>query len=215
MHNDPTTFEDKWHSIMVEYNVVNNKWLSDMFEMRRSWIPSYFRKVELCGLMRTTSRSESENSFFGNFLDDRLNLMLFMDAFEAAIEKQRHTQSVLDHQSSTSKPKGKTPLPIEEHAWNLYTRNLFYLVQDEIYQSVWTCSQRSVSIVDGIEVCIVREKRDHNVNQKKDAGADGDREGEEESQVVCTEKDFEVNCNASSFLYSIMIYLIHRVFKGV
>ncbi|KAL9674824.1 hypothetical protein QQ045_003023 [Rhodiola kirilowii] len=36
---------------------------ADMYKLRSSWIPIYFRDVTMGGLLRTTSRSKSENSF--------------------------------------------------------------------------------------------------------------------------------------------------------
>ncbi|GJX10970.1 FAR1-related sequence 5-like protein [Tanacetum coccineum] len=64
----PEEFEDKWNKFMEEFNLVNHKWLSKMYRLRSSWIPAFFVDSPLCGLMRTTSRSESENSFLSYFL---------------------------------------------------------------------------------------------------------------------------------------------------
>nr|XP_017217249.1 PREDICTED: protein FAR1-RELATED SEQUENCE 5-like [Daucus carota subsp. sativus] len=58
-------FENGWQSVIKEFNSEDNKWLANMYEIRKSWIPSYFRDNPMFGLMRTTSRSESENFFFG------------------------------------------------------------------------------------------------------------------------------------------------------
>ena len=101
---------------MEEYNLLGNKWLSDMYEIRHRWIPSYFKDVEFCGLMRTTSRSESENSFFNSFTHYGDTLIQFMFSFSAAMDKQRYIQETLDHQTKNTTPKYKTPLNIEKHA---------------------------------------------------------------------------------------------------
>ncbi|GKA22535.1 FAR1-related sequence 5-like protein [Tanacetum coccineum] len=55
-HIMPEEFEDKWDKLMEEFNFVNHKWLSKMYRLRSSWIPSFFIDSPLCGLMRTTSR---------------------------------------------------------------------------------------------------------------------------------------------------------------
>ncbi|XP_076921805.1 protein FAR-RED IMPAIRED RESPONSE 1-like [Bidens hawaiensis] len=55
----PFEFEEKWQSIMVEFELDKNKWLTDMFEIRLDWIPTFYREEPLSGLMHTTSRSES------------------------------------------------------------------------------------------------------------------------------------------------------------
>ncbi|KAL9671133.1 hypothetical protein QQ045_008699 [Rhodiola kirilowii] len=67
-HNEPSDFEDGWHNVIREYKVENNTWLADMFDKRSSWIPVYSKHVLMGNLLRTTSRSESENSFFGSYV---------------------------------------------------------------------------------------------------------------------------------------------------
>ncbi|XP_074300126.1 protein FAR1-RELATED SEQUENCE 5-like [Silene latifolia] len=62
---EPSEFEEWWCSVISSYRLTDNEWLDTMFDKRASWIPSYFRDLFMGGLMRTTSRSESENSFFG------------------------------------------------------------------------------------------------------------------------------------------------------
>nr|GEU75985.1 hypothetical protein [Tanacetum cinerariifolium] len=49
-------FEDRWNKLMEEFNLVNHKWLSKMYCLRSSWIPTFFVDSPLCGLMRSTSR---------------------------------------------------------------------------------------------------------------------------------------------------------------
>ncbi|XP_063948184.1 protein FAR1-RELATED SEQUENCE 5-like [Daucus carota subsp. sativus] len=60
-------FESGWKAVIGEFKLEHNKWLSDMYDIRKSWIPAYFRDSPMFGLMRTTSRFESENFFFSQF----------------------------------------------------------------------------------------------------------------------------------------------------
>ncbi|WJX56896.1 hypothetical protein P8452_42510 [Trifolium repens] len=62
-------FELNWNTIISDYNLEGNGWLSKMYGLRSMWIPAYFKDVFIAGILRTTSRSESENSFFGNYLN--------------------------------------------------------------------------------------------------------------------------------------------------
>ncbi|GKB53894.1 RNA-directed DNA polymerase, eukaryota, partial [Tanacetum coccineum] len=135
----PEEFEDRWNKLMEEFNLVNHKWLSKMYRLRSSWVPAFFVDSPLCGLMRTTSRSESENSFFSYFTSSGSTLVKFMLCYESAMERQRYTQEKLDHQSFDSFPALLTPLPIEVHAANVYTRSLF--------------------IHEGCTVCIIDEEK--------------------------------------------------------
>ncbi|XP_071688630.1 protein FAR1-RELATED SEQUENCE 5-like [Rutidosis leptorrhynchoides] len=70
-----------------------------------TWIPAYFIDTEMFGLMRTTSRSESEKAFFSNFTRSAANLLTFMDGFESAMLKQRSKQESLDAQTIKKNPK--------------------------------------------------------------------------------------------------------------
>nr|GEV91488.1 hypothetical protein [Tanacetum cinerariifolium] len=157
MYIGPEEFEYRWGKLMEEFNLVNHKWLTMMFNIRSTWIPAYFIDSSLCGLMRTTSRSKSENSFFSYFTNYGSTLMNFMNCFETTMEKQRHVQERMDHKTINIVPKLKTFLKIERHACNVYTRSLFELVQKEICVVLWHCQIDSKSLVEGSEVCIIKE----------------------------------------------------------
>nr|GEX78011.1 hypothetical protein [Tanacetum cinerariifolium] len=60
----PDAFEQRWNDMKLLYNLHDNKWLSDMYAIRERWVPGFFKEVLMCGLMKTTSRSESSNAFF-------------------------------------------------------------------------------------------------------------------------------------------------------
>ncbi|KAL9671089.1 hypothetical protein QQ045_008654 [Rhodiola kirilowii] len=66
-YNDCKEFEVTWCELITKYDLHGNKWLADMYNIRSSWIPVYFRDVNMGALLRTTTRSESENSFFGRW----------------------------------------------------------------------------------------------------------------------------------------------------
>nr|GFB59503.1 protein FAR1-related sequence 5 [Tanacetum cinerariifolium] len=65
------------------------------------------------------------------------------------MEKQRHVQERMDHKTIDTVPKLKTFLKIERHAFNVYTRFLFELVQKEIFVGLWHCHIYSKSLVEG------------------------------------------------------------------
>nr|GEW90028.1 protein FAR1-related sequence 5-like [Tanacetum cinerariifolium] len=81
----PEEFEDRWNKLMEEFNLVNHKWLSKMYHLRSSWIPAFFVDSSLCGLMRTTSCSESENLFLSYFTSSGSTLVKFMLCYESAM----------------------------------------------------------------------------------------------------------------------------------
>ncbi|GJZ92761.1 putative reverse transcriptase domain-containing protein [Tanacetum coccineum] len=74
----------------IYFQLDDNKWLQDMFDIRESWISTFLRDELMAGLIRTTSRSESENHFFGKWTSPHLTVMEFLIHYDTAIEYQRY-----------------------------------------------------------------------------------------------------------------------------
>ena len=122
----PEEFESEWEAVIVEFNLEDNDWLSDIFALRESWIPAYYRMEEMSGLMRTTSRSKSENHFFGQVCNSKATLVEFMTHYETAIEAQRHTHRKNDHESRYKRPQLKSSYKLlEGQAVDIYTKSIF------------------------------------------------------------------------------------------
>ncbi|GJS29418.1 protein FAR1-related sequence 5 [Tanacetum coccineum] len=113
---DETDFKKKFNKIVWNMYIGPEE-----FEYKCGKLMEEFK------LMRPTSRSESENSFFSHFTNSGSTLMNFMNCFETAMEKQRHVQERMDHKTIDIFPKLKTFLKIECYASNVYTRSLFKL----------------------------------------------------------------------------------------
>ncbi|XP_052627215.1 protein FAR1-RELATED SEQUENCE 5-like [Lactuca sativa] len=117
----PDVFEAKWGLLMKEFNLEDTRWFKDMFTIRDSWIPGYFSDIPMCGLMKTTSRSESMISFFNTYSKSGNLLLNFMMNYDTAIQKQRNTQRELDRASKKASYKMQTPREIELQASKVYT----------------------------------------------------------------------------------------------
>ncbi|KAL7608981.1 protein FAR-RED IMPAIRED RESPONSE 1-like [Lactuca sativa] len=126
----PDAFEVKWGLLMKEFNLEDTRWFKDMFTIRDSWIPGYFSDISMCGLMKTTSRSESMNSFFNTYSESGNLLLSFMMNYDTAIQKQRNTQRDLGKASKKASYKMQTPREIELQASKVYTNGWeVYIVQ--------------------------------------------------------------------------------------
>ena len=106
-----------------------------MFELRNMWIPAFYWDEPMSGLMRTPSRSESENHFFCQVANSQLTLVKFFNHFETSMEAQRFNHRKNDHDSRHTFPDMWTKRTIEEQASKIFTRNIFFDVQEEIYES--------------------------------------------------------------------------------
>ncbi|CAH1432828.1 unnamed protein product [Lactuca virosa] len=105
-------FDIEWQSIMDEYDLNSNNWFNEMFAIPDKWIPAYFQDCHLLGLMRTTSRSEGENYFYGLMTNADLHLIEFVSHFETAMEAQRFVQRKNNHDSRYTNPEIITKLLI-------------------------------------------------------------------------------------------------------
>ena len=78
----------------------------------------------MSGLMRTTSRSESENHFFGQLFNPHLSLIEFLSHFDTAMDSQRFKYGKNTQNSKYTTPEFKTHLEVEKEAAELYTHTL-------------------------------------------------------------------------------------------
>ncbi|KAL4564249.1 hypothetical protein LXL04_028306 [Taraxacum kok-saghyz] len=138
--HDPVVFEFKWNALMEEFDLTSNKWLKDMYILRHKWIPAFFKDNPLSGLMRSTSRSEIENSFFKNYFSKHSTLTIFMFKFDAAMDKQRRIQSENDFNSIAKKLSLESKLAFEVQASYFYTHAVMRIFQKEIHDCVYACS---------------------------------------------------------------------------
>ncbi|KAK1378190.1 hypothetical protein POM88_024934 [Heracleum sosnowskyi] len=128
---EPAEFEKGWTSVLKEVKLEGNRWLWEMFAIRTSWIPAFFRDKPMFGLMRTTSRSESENNFFSQFHRQSDSLCEFYLRFGSAMDRQRYDYT-----------------PVQ----------FFYKIQQEILASCYDMRIQDIGpLVDGVKCYIMKD----------------------------------------------------------
>ncbi|KAJ9556340.1 LOW QUALITY PROTEIN: hypothetical protein OSB04_010954, partial [Centaurea solstitialis] len=138
-HIDATYFEEEWQRTLVDFGLESHEWLSDIYEIRESWISGYYKDDPMSSLMRTTSRSENSHAYFRLFASFKNDLVRFMRAYDGSIKKQRNKHACLELATRNTFPRCFSPLGIERHASELYTRVVFLDVQKEIRKSIYFC----------------------------------------------------------------------------
>ncbi|XP_057789547.1 protein FAR1-RELATED SEQUENCE 5-like [Salvia miltiorrhiza] len=136
---DTHEFEEEWNNLIAEYELGDNRWFSSMYEDRALWIPAYFRDISMSGLFRTTSLSESENSYFKRFLSKFSDLVVLFMNYNSALDAQRDTCQRLNYEDETGVLPILTTMAIEKHASTLYTISIFKEVQEEIVSAFQAC----------------------------------------------------------------------------
>ncbi|XP_022023788.1 protein FAR1-RELATED SEQUENCE 5-like [Helianthus annuus] len=195
----PEDFEEKWKEIMSDFHLTGNKWLSDMYAIRNDWIPAYYRHENMSGLMRTTSRSESDNRFFGQFRSSSHTLVEFISHFETAIESQRYKHRKNDHDTRNTTPDWVTDLNFEREANEIYTRNIFNDLQHELLLGVTESHSMNVEQVGEFIKFSIK---------------DLDVEGSVLREVLFREDDMEIKCSCGRYeQYGVLCRHIFLVLK--
>ncbi|KAL3643786.1 hypothetical protein CASFOL_014601 [Castilleja foliolosa] len=127
-------------SFRAKINEVIWSDLLEPAEFEKAWGDVLTEDNPMSGLVRTTSISESVNSFFDKYLNRSSNLVEFFMKYDNAIAAQRHAQDKLNSETTIFVPAMKTQLPIERHAMELYTSRIFIDVQEEISAACFTCT---------------------------------------------------------------------------
>ncbi|KAK9681418.1 hypothetical protein RND81_10G000800 [Saponaria officinalis] len=151
-------FDGRWSEIMEEHAVGHEReWFEEVFKIRRQWVMAHCRDLSMGSVLRSTQRSESENSFFKKFENNCGTLVEFLMRFESAVDQQRHTQKKLDSENRHSSPKLLSQLPIEMHGARVYTHEMFEDFQREVISSTTGLSARGFSEENGLEITKLKD----------------------------------------------------------
>ncbi|XP_042023088.1 protein FAR-RED IMPAIRED RESPONSE 1-like [Salvia splendens] len=127
---EPHEFEEEWNGVVERHGLEDIDWFNTLYDYR------------------TTSISESENSFFKNFLKPRANIAKFYLNFNNALEFQRNSRTKLDYHDATALPILATTLSFEKHASTMYTDSMFKKIQEEIVEGNDRCRVLGFSSTD-------------------------------------------------------------------
>ena len=76
---------------MTKYKVEEvekpHEWLSNLFEERHMWVPTFMKHLFWAG-MRTTQKVESMNRFFDQFINRHTRLFEFGERYSAVVKKR-------------------------------------------------------------------------------------------------------------------------------
>ncbi|KAK1396711.1 hypothetical protein POM88_006574 [Heracleum sosnowskyi] len=155
-HSSIDEFEDGWNDVISEFELRDNTWLKEMFALRSYWIPAFFNDEPMVGLIRTTSRSESSNFFFNHFVQKGDTLSEFYLCFHSALEKQRNNNGLLNHKDDLM-PIPKNKKKIEKDVAELYTKTMFYKIQEEITASCGDMVMEDMFVADEVKSLKLRD----------------------------------------------------------
>ncbi|KAJ4962313.1 hypothetical protein NE237_022252 [Protea cynaroides] len=123
-------FFSAWDGLLKEFNLEENKWLKDLFEIREKWALVYGRE-SFCADMTTTQQSESTNSFLKKYLKREYNLWQFLKQYEKAMERQRLDELIEDFNSNQSFPILWADVVMLKEAAKEYTGSMYAMFEEE------------------------------------------------------------------------------------
>jgi hypothetical protein len=148
-------FEIRWNALIHDYGIESSQWLTYRYRIRKSCISVFFIDISLAGVLRTTSKSESPNSFFNRFIHHKLCFIVFCLRFDTALECQRHEELKADNISLHSTHVLCTPWTVEKQASLSYTQKVFNIFQQEVNAARDHCSILQTTQEDYVKYFIV------------------------------------------------------------
>jgi hypothetical protein len=127
--------------------LATNEWLVRRYEIRESWVPTYFEGMWLAGILRTTSRSSSANSFFNRFIGRKLAFVEFWLRFDTALKCQRHEEFIDDNITLHMNPSLFISCEFEEHGSLIFTHEVFKKFQKEVLAAREYCDVHNTTQV--------------------------------------------------------------------
>ncbi|XP_057720228.1 protein FAR1-RELATED SEQUENCE 5-like [Arachis stenosperma] len=122
----------RWNEIISKYGLAENEWVQVIYNDRMKWATAYLRE-HFFGRIRTTSQCEGIHSLLKNYVDSKTSLLEFMHKFSEVLRHYRNNHLTADFDTFYKFPVLTTCLEsFEKQAAELYTRNIFKLVKDEI-----------------------------------------------------------------------------------
>ncbi|XP_017228839.1 protein FAR1-RELATED SEQUENCE 5-like [Daucus carota subsp. sativus] len=124
----------RWEALVEKYDLMNHSWLQNMYSIRHKWVHVY-TKLHFTTGMTTTSRSESMNSFFDEFVNASTGLKEFIENSQKALEKQYLREREADYETKNKERSKIKSSSLENHAEFTYTKEMFRHFQHELKES--------------------------------------------------------------------------------
>ncbi|GJT07367.1 protein FAR1-related sequence 5 [Tanacetum coccineum] len=165
---DATFKTNKYKMVFVPFTAIDNHrkcvtvaagLLKNETTKSYIWLLKAFMKAfgKAPSIVVTDQDGAMRNAIEAEFGGSKHRLCMWHITQKLPAKKQRHVQERMDHKIIDNVPKLKTLLKIKHHTSNVYTRSLFKLVQKEIFVGLFYCQIDSKCLVEGSDVCIIKE----------------------------------------------------------
>ncbi|XP_042477748.1 protein FAR1-RELATED SEQUENCE 1-like [Macadamia integrifolia] len=123
-------FISDWNVLLIEFNLEENTWLLNLFDIREKLALVYGRG-SFCANMTTTQRNESTNIFLKRYLKRKYTIIRFLKRYDKAMERRRLNELTEDFNSNQTFPILWANVPILKQAAKEYTRTIYAIFEEE------------------------------------------------------------------------------------
>lgn len=131
-------FELSWRSLIEKYELEENEWFQSLYRNRERWVQVYLQETLFANV--GAIQTESVNPFFDDYLNPQTPLQLLVHHCEKSIDSQ-YEMELKEDQANYVKPVMKTGLQMESQAAEIYTRTIFLVFQEQLFQSLHHTAQ--------------------------------------------------------------------------
>ncbi|QHO20644.1 Protein FAR-RED ELONGATED HYPOCOTYL [Arachis hypogaea] len=149
-------FDRNWNDFLLKYGLVDNKWLSDLYEDRHIWVLIYLDHHFWAGI-RSTQRSESMHSFFNKFITRNSSLIQFVKQYDNYIRNREQAERESDAADFHTVIPCATKSSIKAQFQHVYTHQKFRKVQAQFREKA-NCITRLTNYALGYSVYEVGEQ---------------------------------------------------------
>ncbi|KAL6652097.1 hypothetical protein ACP70R_011022 [Stipagrostis hirtigluma subsp. patula] len=129
-----TESEAAWKQLLEKYNLTDNNFLNQIYDNRQRWAKPYF-KGKFCAKQTSTQRSESANNMLKKYVSTGSPMHSFVQQYQR-LQFDRDAEE--SYEERMTKLAGKQIVynpPIEWHAAKVYTRKMFAIFSEQIFNS--------------------------------------------------------------------------------
>ena len=130
-YEEETNFEASLGTLLLKYNVEENRWLNSAYQIKEKWTACYMKYAFTLG-MRSTQLSESINSDIKSCTRPNLNINQFFKQFERIVKEKWYSELKQDYEMRQKLPRMIIQSsPMIRQLSQEYTPPMFNLFQRE------------------------------------------------------------------------------------
>jgi hypothetical protein len=124
-------FEARWAEMLLKHNVGDNTHLMDLYDLRASFVPAYFRD-RFFPFLQTTTRSEGFNAVLKRYIDPHNSLFHFFEQYMKLQEKIDVAEDSNEFVMEDKVLRVWSDYPLEKQALAVYTCPIYLRFRAEL-----------------------------------------------------------------------------------